>query len=117
MIENISAVASWSSSWICAIDSRRLSFYKPKRGSDVAGWFFVVLTTGSPVMVSTKLTSARYLFATSNRAILGHSRNQSMVVQLTKAGYCRKRFLKASPTGLMQKTICMFFRTRSIKYV
>ena len=38
--------------------------------------------------------SLRYLSATSSRASSGHSLNQSMVVQLTKAGYIRIRFLK-----------------------
>ena len=39
-------------------------------------------------------TSSKLFSATSRRASLGHSVNQSMVVQLTKAGYCLKRFLK-----------------------
>ncbi len=40
------------------------------------------------------LTSSRNFSATSRRASLGHSLNQSMVVQLTKAGYIRIRFLE-----------------------
>lgn len=39
-------------------------------------------------------TSSRNFSATSRRASLGHSLNQSMVVQFTKAGYMRRRFLE-----------------------
>ena len=41
--------------------------------------------------------------------------NQSMVQQLTREGNIRQRDLKASPTGLMQSTMCSFSRTREMK--
>ena len=51
------------------------------------------LTSPSSAAVFPRLASSRYFSATSRRASLGHSLNQSMVVQLTKAGYWRMRFL------------------------
>ena len=38
--------------------------------------------------------------ATDCSASAGHSLNQSMVQQLTRAGNCRNRALKISPRGL-----------------
>lgn len=89
--------------------------------------------------VEPRSSPSRNLSATSSRASLGHSQNQSMVVQLTSAGYWRSRCLRASasfscvyeelasstraaeanlkssPTGLMHRTTCRLFRTRSIR--
>uniref|UniRef100_A0A1I8HG46 Transmembrane protein n=1 Tax=Macrostomum lignano TaxID=282301 RepID=A0A1I8HG46_9PLAT len=45
----------------------------------------------------------------------GHSENQSIVVQFTKAGYIRIRLRKASPTGLMHRMTCRLARARSIR--
>lgn len=41
--------------------------------------------------------------------------NQSIVQQFTSDGNIRHRARKASPTGLMQRTMCSFWRTRLIK--
>lgn len=49
--------------------------------------FYFVIITLSPVIVSAKLTAVMYFIATSKSASLGHSQNQSIVVQFTKAGY------------------------------
>lgn len=68
----------------------------------------------SPVIVSVRLRFMRNLLPTSRRASLGHSRNQSMVVQLIRAGYWRNLFLNASPIGLMHTTTCILARDRSI---
>lgn len=50
-----------------------------------------------PVLLTPSLEPSsipsRYLSATSSRASLGQSQNQSMEVQLTSAGYWRMRFL------------------------
>lgn len=50
-----------------------------------------------PVLLTPSLEPSsipsRYLSATSSRASLGQSQNQSMEVQLTNAGYWRIRFL------------------------
>lgn len=67
------------------------------------------------MIVWTKFTSLMYLFATSSKATLGHSQNQSIVVQFTKAGYWRSLFLNASPMGLMQSIMCMLARTLFIR--
>lgn len=37
-----------------------------------------------------------------------------MVQQLIREGNILKRFLKASPMGLIVSTMCKFFRTRSV---
>ena len=46
------------------------------------------------VHTSPRFISSKYFSATSSNASCGHSVNQSIVVQLTNAGYCRMRFLK-----------------------
>ena len=51
-------------------------------------------------------TSAKILAATASKASLGHSRNQSMVQQLTRDGNCRSRSLNASPMGEKQRMMC-----------
>ena len=43
------------------------------------------------------------------RASSGHGKNQSIVVQFTKAGKVRNLRLNASPTGDIQITRCKFF--------
>lgn len=68
----------------------------------------------SPVIVSVRLRFMRNLLPTSRRASLGHSRNQSMVVQLIRLGYWRNLFLNASPIGLMHTTKCILARALSI---
>lgn len=46
-------------------------------------------------------TSSRNLWATISRASSGHAWNQSMVQQLIREGNILRRFLNASPIGLM----------------
>lgn len=46
-------------------------------------------------------TSSRNLLATISRASVGQAWNQSMVQQLMREGNMRRRFLKASPIGLI----------------
>ncbi len=53
--------------------------------------------------------------ATISSASCGHAWNQSMVQQLMREGNIRRRFLKASPMGLMARTTCKFACTRSMK--
>ena len=60
-------------------------------------------------------TSARNCWATLFSASCGHSANQSMVQQFTREGNIRSRVRNASPTGLMQMTVCRFFRHCSMK--
>ena len=57
--------------------------------------FSCILTylTVSMSSYSLRSTSSKLFSATSSKASLGHSVNQSIVVQLTNAGYCLKRFL------------------------
>ena len=45
-------------------------------------------------------TSVKKLTATERSASIGHSRNQSMVQQLTSEGNMRRRWRNASPMGL-----------------
>jgi hypothetical protein len=49
------------------------------------------------------------------KASSGHSKNQSIVQQLTKLGNILTLVLKASPIGEKHKTICKNFLTYSIK--
>ena len=53
-------------------------------------------------------TSAKIFEATASSASLGHSRNQSMVQQLTSEGNCRSRSLNASPMGEKHRMMCRF---------
>ena len=53
--------------------------------------------------------------ATSCKAYFGHGKNQSIIVQLTKAGNCLALLLRASPTGEKHKDICNLALTLSIK--
>lgn len=71
-------------------------------------------TLFSPVIVSVRLRFMRNLLPTSRRASLGHSWNQSMVVQLIRAGYWRNLFLNASPIGLRHRIRCILVRALSI---
>lgn len=50
-------------------------------------------TLEEPVIVSKISKLEIDLNATSNKASFGQSKNQSIVVQLTKEGYCRSRVL------------------------
>lgn len=52
-----------------------------------------------------------------NTPYLGHSVNQSIVQQFTRDGNMRQRDLKASPTGLIQMTICSRSCTRLMKWL
>ena len=45
----------------------------------------------------------------------GPAWNQSMVQQLTRLGFCRRRSRKAAPTGLMQSATCRFRRHSATK--
>lgn len=47
-----------------------------------------------PLSTPPRSTPSKYFSATSSRASLGHSENQSMVVQFTRAGYWRIQFLE-----------------------
>ena len=67
------------------------------------------LTFSSP-----KSSSSKNLFATFNKASLGQGKNQSMTVELTKAGNCLALLLKLSPTGEKQSDICNFCLTLSM---
>lgn len=49
--------------------------------------FRYILTLGAPVIVSKTSTVLRELNATSSKASLGQSKNQSIVVQFTNEGY------------------------------
>ena len=60
-------------------------------------------------------TSAKNLEATSIKAFLGHSWNQSIEVQLMIPGNFLALNLKASPTGEKQRAKCKFFLTLSRK--
>ena len=68
------------------------------------------LRSSSPIS-----TSSRNLAATESNASSGHYVNQSITVQLIKAGNFLALFLNASPTGEKQRAICKFFLTRSMK--
>ena len=57
-------------------------------------------------LASTPGSSARNWVATVCRASLGHSLNQSMVVQFTRLGNLRSRSLNSPPTGLKLSTMC-----------
>ena len=57
-------------------------------------------------LASTPGRSARNWVATVCRASLGHSLNQSMVVQFTRLGNLRSRSRNSPPTGLKLSTIC-----------
>lgn len=59
------------------------------------------LSTHDVLMSLSNSTSSRNLWATISRASSGHAWNQSMVQQLMREGNMRRRFLKASPMGLM----------------
>ncbi len=59
-----------------------------------------------PTLASTPGRSARNWVATVCRASLGHSLNQSMVVQFTRLGNLRSRSLNSPPTGLKLSTMC-----------
>jgi len=51
------------------------------------------LTLGSPVIVAKTSKSPSEVDATSIKASFGQSENQSIVVKLINAGYCRNRVL------------------------
>jgi len=55
----------------------------------------------------------KIVVATLMRASLGQAENQSRAQQSTKEGNFLCRTLSASPTGLMQSTMCSKFLTRS----
>ncbi len=60
-------------------------------------------------------TVSKKVCATESRASRGHSVNQSMVQQFTREGNMRQRARKASPTGLMHRTMCKWFCTLPMK--
>ena len=60
-------------------------------------------------------TSERKRELTEIRASSGHSWNQLMLVQLTRAGNLRARTLIVDPTGEKHKTTFSWRRTRSMK--
>lgn len=57
-------------------------------------WKTYQYTLSSPVMVASMSTETKNLLATSNNASFGQSMNQSIVMKLINAGYCRKRTLR-----------------------
>lgn len=75
--------------------------------------------------------SCKKLLATNSKASSGHAYgkdnthnvqhmliltwNQSIVQQLIREGNCLRRFLNASPMGLIAKTMCRFSRHRLMK--
>lgn len=63
---------------------------------------------------SPKSYYSRKRVATLSKASLGQGKNQSMTVELTKAGNCLALLLKLSPTGEKQRAICNFCLTLSI---
>ena len=64
---------------------------------------------------SGRVTPCKNLIATFVSVSSGHVLNQSIVVQFTSPGYMRHRTRKLSPTGDMQRIMCRFERTRSMK--
>lgn len=58
--------------------------------------------------------SSKNLEATFNKASLGHGKNQSMTVELTRAGNCLALLLRLSPTGEKHRDMCSFCFTLSI---
>ena len=55
-------------------------------------------------------SAPRNRWPTLSNASSGQGWNQSITVELTKAGNFRDRFRKSSPTGEKQRTTCKFFR-------
>lgn len=66
---------------------------------------------------SPRSTCSKNDLATESKASLGQTVNQSMVQQFTSDGNMRHLDLKASPTGLMQITMCNFSWTRLMKWL
>jgi hypothetical protein len=66
------------------------------------------------VAYSPKSYYYKNLVATLVKASLGHGKNQSITVLLTKAGNCLALLLNDSPTGEKQMDICNFCFTLSI---
>lgn len=68
----------------------------------LSSYFFAFfLCPYSSLMSLSISTSSRNLWATISRASFGHAWNQSMVQQLIREGNILRRFLNASPIGLM----------------
>ena len=101
------------------VESNRMGSIARKKGEVGMGGMGTMPERGpttlfSPVIVSVRLRFMRNLLPTSRRASLGHSWNQSMVVQLIRAGYWRNLFLNASPIGLRHRIRCILARALSI---
>mmetsp|Transcript_2342 Transcript_2342/g.7646 ORF Transcript_2342/g.7646 Transcript_2342/m.7646 type:complete len:237 (+) Transcript_2342:4635-5345(+) len=61
-------------------------------------------------------SGSKNCFETDWSASTGHLSNQSVVQQLMSDGNMRQRTRKALPTGDMASTMCMFSRTRAMKW-
>ena len=72
-------------------------------------WTFIICSHNKGTCsASMALYPVKRKFATCNKASLGHSKNQSIVVLLISPGKFLQRFRKLSPEGDIEITKCKF---------